>query len=661
MMAGPKNEGIEARVKRCARISRALPRNFLLLALAGAAAWGLGGCAASMGPVSANHPKSIAAPPDLAALPLDPARAESPALAAMTQPDGVELLEQQVEAAFEAGEKEYQEGHLSSARRDFDHSLELLLGSELDVQGTPELAALFNRIVETVHSDEMIAFREGDGFSEQKSEPSPLDEIGGMTFPPAPPGSVAGLQLRDRAEGELQRVPHDLPLAVNDVVLSYLDFFESPRGRAIVEKGLSRQGRYRPMIERVLREEGLPGDLIYLAQAESAFQPQALSSAGARGLWQFMYTRGKEYGLKRTWWVDERQDPEKATRAAAEHLRDLYHMFGDWYLAMAAYDSGPGVIQRAVQRTGYADFWQLYKRNVLPQETRNYVPIILALTLIGKDPAAYGFDVQPEKPLRTDNVQPGHPIDLRLVAETIGVDLDTLRQLNPQLLRLVTPANSKFVLHLPEGTAERFYAQIAAIPPDKWVNWRRQEVRPGDTLSRIARRYHVRASAVAEANDIDLHAPLDVGEKLIIPAAAWDQPARGKLVRYRVRHGDTLSSIAEQFGVSVEEVKQWNHLRSNLIRPGARLRVYPGGEGKSANPFPLPAATASRAAPLKEDQPAEENSGGQQVTHRVHRGETLWSIARTYRTTVEALRTGNSYLFNRPLQTGDTLTILPPQ
>jgi peptidoglycan lytic transglycosylase D len=639
-------------------------RTLLLLAAAGGAAWGLGGCAGSVQHVAAYHPvlNVTVTPPDLAALPLDPARDNLPALGAMTRPeDGYRWLEQQVEEVFQTGQVAYKAGHLSSARRDFDRALELLLVSGFDVQDEPSLASLFNRIVDTVHGEEMIAFREGDGFSEQKSAPAPMDEIAGLTFSPNAPGSAADTQLRGRAEGELQHVPHDLPLTVNDVVLSFLNFFQTPRGRTIVENGLRRSGRYRSMIERVLREEGLPADLIYLAQAESAFQPQALSRAGARGLWQFMYTRGKEYGLKHTWWVDDRQDPEKATRAAAEHLRDLYQMFGDWYLAMAAYDSGPGAVEHAVERTGYADFWQLYQRNALPQETRNYVPIIIALALIGKDPAAYGFDVQPDKPLRTDNVRLGHPVDLRLVAETIGVDLDTLRLLNPQLLRLVTPADPAFVLHLPEGTAERFYAQIAAIPPQKWVSWRRQRVEKGDTLWKVARRYHVRANAIAEANGIDLHAPLHLGEELVIPAGAWSQPSRGELVHYRVRRGDTLASIAERYDVSVGDLKGWNHLRSSRIRLGARLRVYPGGKGKGVPPFPTPASANADSVAAGEDAAARSTDGGEVVTHRVHQGETLWSIARAYRTTVEALRTGNSYLFSRPLQAGDTVTILPPQ
>ena len=241
------------------------------------------------------------------------------------------------------------------------------------------------------------------------------------------------------------------------------------------------------MIARVLHEEGVPQDLIYLAQAESAFQPLALSRAGARGMWQFVAYRGQQYGLRRTWWIDERQDPEKATRAAAQHLRDLYGLFGDWYLAMAAYNCGPGNVQKGIERTGYADFWELYRRNVLPKETKNYVPIILALTLIAKDAAHYGIDVDPEVPVATDIVKPGRAIDLRLVAETIDVDAETLRGLNPSLLRLATPDDPAFELHLPAGTSERFSAEIADIPANKWVSWRRHRVEAGETLTSIAK------------------------------------------------------------------------------------------------------------------------------------------------------------------------------
>jgi membrane-bound lytic murein transglycosylase D len=384
---------------------------------------------------------------------------------------------------------------------------------------------------------------------------------------------------------------------VNDVVASFLNFFQTPRGRAIVENGLRRKGRYEQMIARILREEGVPQDLIYLAQAESAFQPLALSRAGARGIWQFVQWRGSEYGLKRTWWVDERMDPEKATRAAAQHLRDLYELYGDWYLAMAAYNCGPGNVQKGIERTGYADFWELYRRNVLPKQTMNYVPIIVALTLIAKDAQHYGISVERDDPVASDIVKPGRAIDLRLVAETIDVDVDTLRSLNPSLLRMVTPDNADFVLHLPMGTSERFSAEIADIPSDKWVSWRRHLVEAGETLTSIAKKYRVTAAAIAQAKDLEAGAGLEPGEKLIIPAARSAAETKSRLVRYRVRKGDTLGGIADQFSVTSEQVRKWNGLKSNKVSRGMVLRIYTVGGAPEARPVHRTAAKPSKKKP----------------------------------------------------------------
>src|SRR6266481_868516 len=407
-------------------------------------------------------------------------------------PGGIPYLIEIVKAKFASGEANYKAGHLAAARRDFDDAVDWMLESGYDPNSDPKLSELFHQVTDTIYAYELQAFRAGDGFSEAPAVPAPIDEVAEMTFPVDP-------KLRQRAEEAAKSVSHDLPLTVNDVVASYLNFFQTPRGRAIVETGLRRKGKYDDMIARVLREEGVPQDLIYPAQAESAFQPLALSRAGARGIWQFVQWRGNEYGLKRTWWVDERMDPEKATRAAAQHLRDLYGLFGDWYLAIAAYNCGPGNVQKGVERTGYADFWELYKRNVLPRETKNYVPIILALTLIAKDAAHYGISAEPEQPMETDTVKPGRAIDLRLVAETIDADVATLRTLNPSLLRMATPDDPSFVLHLPKGTAETFSAEIADIPADKWVSWRRHRVESGETLTSIAKKYRVTPGAVPGA------------------------------------------------------------------------------------------------------------------------------------------------------------------
>jgi membrane-bound lytic murein transglycosylase D len=548
-----------------------------------------GGCEdAAKKPVQARAHKPAAAPKvaatpqtstELAVLPLHGPHPRPLVFLAPPIRDPKEDLIVRVGQKFASGQQNYKAGHLEAARKDFDDAVDSMLESGYDLNNDPKLSELFHRVVDTVYTYELQAFRAGDGFQEAPAVPAPIDEVAEMTFPVDP-------RLKARAEEAAKNISHDLPLTVNDEVLSFLNFFQTPRGRAIVETGLRRSGRYREMIARVLREEGVPQDLIYLAQAESAFQPLALSRAGARGIWQFVAYRGQQYGLRHTWWIDERQDPEKATRAAAQHLRDLYGLFGDWYLAMAAYNCGPGNVQKGIERTGYADFWELYKRNVLPRETKNYVPIIVALTLIAKDAAHYGIEVDAEAPVPADIVKPGRAIDLRLVAETIDVDVETLRGLNPSLLRLATPDDPSFELRLPVGSAERFSAEIADIPADKWVSWRRHRVEAGETLTSIGKKYHVTPAAIAAANNLEAHAALDAGEKLIIPAAPPLAETKRHLVSYRVRKGDTLLGIADRFSVEADDVRKWNRLKSNHVGRGMVLRIYTLGgapEAKSAS------------------------------------------------------------------------------
>jgi membrane-bound lytic murein transglycosylase D len=544
-------------------------------------------------PVQAHVPAPspvTQAPPQLPDLPLvNPLR---PALLSLLPPvpSGKDYLIQRVQEKFASGEQNFKAGHLEAARKDFDDAVDWILESGYDPDGDARLSELFHHVVDTVYAYELQAFRAGDGFSEAPAVPAAIDEVAEMTFPVDP-------RLKERAEEAAKNVSHDLPLTVNDQVLSFVNFFQTPRGRAIVETGLRRSGRYREMISRVLREEGLPQDLIYLAQAESAFQPLALSRAGARGIWQFVAYRGQEYGLRHTWWIDERQDPEKATHAAARHLRDLYNLYGDWYLAMAAYNCGPGNVQKGIERTGYADFWELYKRNVLPRETKNYVPIIIALTLIAKDAAHYNIQADPEAPIPTDVVKPGRAIDLRLVAETIDVDVETLRALNPALLRLATPEDPSFELHLPQGTAERFSAEIADIPPDKWVSWRRHRVEAGETLTSIGKKYHVTGAAIADANNLERNAALDAGEKLIIPATQPQSEIKRRLVSYRVHRGDTFLGIADRYNVSADDLRKWNRLKANKVSRGMVLRIYTIGGAPESAPARARAKSKKKPAP----------------------------------------------------------------
>src|SRR5690348_5749335 len=336
----------------------------------------------------------------------------APKIVAGRYPPLSEILIEQVQADYDAGQKESAAGHEDEAQADYNAALDLMLKANYPVNADPKLSRLFDEIGDVVQADDKRASDDeadadasadttDEADADVPSQPAPIDSIEDMTLPPGDP------RLASMARRELISVKHDLPLTVNPAVLQYLSFFTTPRGRSVVEHGLEREGQYDAMVRRVLHEEGVPEDLVYLAQAESAFLPDAVSRVGARGIWQFMPYRGEEYGLERNYWIDERSDPEQATHAAARHMRDLYGMFGDWYLVMAAYNSGPLTVTRAIERTGYADFWELQKRGVLPKQTQNYVPIIIAMALVGKDPQAYGIHVDSEKPLQVDTVKPG--------------------------------------------------------------------------------------------------------------------------------------------------------------------------------------------------------------------------------------------------------------
>jgi membrane-bound lytic murein transglycosylase D len=503
-----------------------------------------------------------------------------------------------------------------------------------------------------VHTLEIAALKEGDGFTEPKTEPAPIDEANNITFPEQP-------IVTPEQEAAVKRIPSGLPLDLKPAVENYIYFF-SGRGRGTLEAALVRAGRYREMIQRVLAEEGIPQELIYLAQAESGFHPLAVSRAGARGMWQFMASRATAYGLQRNWWVDERQDPEKATRAAARHLKDLYKEFHDWYLAMAAYNSGPVTVQNAVARTGYADFWELYNRGVLPKETRNYVPIILAVTIMAKNPAQYGLgNVQPESPLEADTVRVNYPVDLRLVAECTDVSLDAIQDLNPSLLRMTTPKDSGFELKLPRGSKDIYMANIAAIPVDKRGSWRYYKVVRGDTLASIGRKYHATVSAISTVNNLRASDPLQPDSRLIIPVAPGNGPAANpafskKVLRYRVRKGDTVLSVADDFGVPPQKLRLWNHLHGNQLYPGRVLTIH----RPLAEPQPGPAQARSThrgALPAKSKSANGLRSPDKRV-HRVKPGETLSSIAAEYKTTVAQLQRNNR-LASATIHPGDTLII----
>ncbi len=620
----------------------------------------LSGCEESASPqhAKAHAPALVPAPTAEFAkidLPVFPNRASTSSLLGLTDTRArIDILVAVAQARFDAAQKEYKAQQFEKAHADYNAVVGIIQESGFQPDADPRLAELLDQTGEALHSYDVNAEQdqESDEGDETAQTPAnPLDAFASMTLPPGDP------RLAARAEQEIVRVPHDLPLTVNDSVLQYLSYFSSPKGRATVAHGIDRSGRYTDMIRRVLKEEGVPLDLMYLAQAESAFQPVAVSNKGARGIWQFMPYRGEEYNLDRTYWVDERSDPEKATRAAARHLRDLYDMFGDWYLVMAAYNSGPMNVTKGIERTGYADFWDLQRLHALPKQTQNYVPIIIALALVGKDPALYGVEVAPDKPTMTDVVKLGHSIDLRLVADATGADVYDLREMNPELLRNVTPADPNWELKLPEGTATKFEGVIQQVPVDKWTSWRLHTVTQGETLGDIANHYHVTIGALEAANHLEAHAVVPAGFLLNVPTA----PVTVKLVHYTVSRGDTLESIADRFDVTVPELKKWNKIRGTTVPRGAHLKIYEGGitPDRQSAPRAKSASAVDGAGVENVSNTSSSTSGGAgtTVTHKVRQGETLYSVAHAYKTTVENLRADNPFLNDEPLKTGDVLTI----
>src|SRR5664279_413904 len=410
---------------------------------------------------------------------------------------------------FQSGKRYYQSNDVVNARREFDRAIDLML--EASVQGLidrQQYERQLDEMVDSIHRYDLAELGAAAVVDQGTFEKAPLEDILQMTFPVDP-------KLKDRVREQVAATTSQLPLSVNDAVLGYINYF-SNRGHKTLLYGLQRSGRYRPMIQRILDEEGIPQEIIHLAQAESGFIPRAVSRAAAGGMWQFLKWRGNEYGLKQSAYTDDRMDPEKATRAAAHHLRDLYQEFGDWYLAIAAYNCGPGTVEKAVERTGYADFWELRSRGVLPAETTNYVPIILAMTIMEKNAAEYGIvGFQLDPPLVYDTVETTAATSLTLVADILDLPFAELAALNPASLRGMIPEN--YSLHVPKGSGNQLVAAMQLIPSNHLDAWRMHRVGSGETMATIGKRYGVTPANIVSVNRLDSAQAVE-GDRLLIPS-----------------------------------------------------------------------------------------------------------------------------------------------
>lgn len=432
------------------------------------------------------------------------------------------------EVMFEEGRKLYQAGNVADARKLFDEALDLVLNSKADPVDRAHFDKRFEELVAKIHRLDVTGLGAGAATDETNFDKAPIDDILSLTFPIDP-------KIKPMVRDEVAATVSQLPLEATDSVLSFINYFSGERGRGTIRAGLRRAGKYKSMISRILDEEGIPQEFIFLAQAESGFLPRAVSYMSAGGMWQFIRGRGAEYGLRQDAYVDERFDPELATRAAARHLRDLYHQFGDWYLAIAAYNCGPGNVDRAVEKTGYADVWELRSRGVLPLETSNYVPIILAMTIMSKNPKNYGLDdIIYEAPLQYDTVELTAMTSLALVADLTGQPVSGIKELNPALLKDVAP--SGYRLHVPKGTLVSLMAGLELVPENKRLAWRVHRTEPGEDLAAVARQFGTSPDTLLAVN-AGLKDNLDAGSLVVVPAAPAPAPrtvtnSRGRSTKY---------------------------------------------------------------------------------------------------------------------------------
>lgn len=432
-------------------------------------------------------------------------------------PNPSDMLIQQAEEKFRSGSRFYLNGDFDHARSDFDGAIALMLRASDSPTNRSLFEHTLENMVDAIHRYDLTGLGAAETDEVPGFDKSPLDDILQMTFPVDP-------RIKDKVETQLKTTSSVLPLTVNDAVLGYVNYF-SGRGHRTIENGLIRAGRYDAMITKIFAEEGVPPELIRLAQAESGFMPRAVSVAAAKGMWQFVKFRGNQYGLMQTPWTDDRLDPEKSTRAAAHHLHDLFNEFHDWYLAMAAYNCGPGVIEKAVERTGYADFWELRARKVIPAETANYVPIILAMTIVSKNAAEYGiYEITPEPAVEYETLTLDATVNLGLISDLTETPIPELQQLNPALLRGTAPQG--YDLHVPKGMAGDVRSGLRAIAAASRATARLHKVEPGESLVAIATRYKTTPAVIAGANGLGKGADPAAGDRLVIPAVYREAPPK---------------------------------------------------------------------------------------------------------------------------------------
>ncbi|WP_069130217.1 LysM peptidoglycan-binding domain-containing protein [Rhodohalobacter halophilus] len=468
----------------------------------------------------------------------------------------------------------------------------------------------------------------------------------------------------------------DVPLVQNQHVNRHLMYY-TLRRPDVMERWLERSEYYFPMMKEIFAEEGVPQELIHLSMIESGLVPTARSWASAVGLWQFIRATGAVYGLEVNWWVDERRDPVKSTRAAAQHLRDLYDIWGDWHLSLANYNLSPRGLRRAIRAAGgVEDYWTAYP--YLPRETRGYVPGYIAATMIAMNPGEFGFEVEPTgRTYQYDIVEVDGLMPLEDLAKAAGISLQEIKDYNPELLRWATPPGDKYPLKLPVGIQDEFIAAYQEIPKDSRASEvAMHTVSSGETLGYIARRYGTSVRALYETNE-GLNSMIHPGQRIVVPVAPGSQeqiatnrptnssgsssgqsqrqqvqaPANTTPVTYTVKSGDTVGHVAEWFDVRAWQVRSWNGI-SNTIRVGQRLTVHVPSQ--HADYFKqIDGLTYAQKQEVERRQRSGENiyalrfegdttTPSDEIRYTVRRNDTLGSIARRHGVSVSAIQRANN-------------------
>ena len=432
----------------------------------------------------------------------------------------------------------------------------------------------------------------------------------------------------------------DIPIVINAQVEQFIQYFQTT-ARNRFSNWLARSEKYIPFMRNHLKKNGLPEDLVYMALIESGFNPYAYSRSKASGPWQFIYLTGKRYGLSSNWWIDERRDPEKSTIAAAKYLKDLYDMFECWYLAAAGYNAGERKIATAMKRYRTEDFWELTKYRYLKQETKDYVPQMIAAALIAKDPEKYGFvGIEYQEPLRYDKVRVPEVTDLRLIAQACEVTVGEIKDLNPELSRWCTPPHfPDYEIKIPFGKKELFLKNFEILYPGKKSQFKTHLVKKGDTLPKIAKLYRIDLEPILEINQLNKKSRLSTGMNLLLPlpkdqdskpdslakkkSDGMDQSTEPIEMTYAIKKGDTLWSIANETGVNIGTLSRWNNLHPDQkLMPGDKLKIR---MNKTSDPS---------------DEPHGKRAG-KEIIYVVKEGDTLWSIAKKFNLTISQIKTWN--------------------